>query len=102
MITTRGRGPVDLVQDISTGPHAQALVRAHGLVVATVHVQAQAALDGAVAENLLTILRDRGEALAQVYQEAGQIDLGMLLDPPIPLHPAAEAWMRAHSAGGRP
>ncbi len=51
-------------------------------------------LDGAVVENLLTLLRDQRGTLAQVYLEAGQIDLEMLASPPVPLHPVASAWFR--------
>jgi hypothetical protein len=50
-------------------------------------------LDGDVVARLLSILRDRRDDLARVHHEAGQIDLEMLRDPPIPLHPAAAAWL---------
>ncbi len=56
-------------------------------------IVAREELSGDVVTSLLTILRDRREDLARVFQEAGQIDLGMLRDPPIPLHPAAAEWL---------
>ena len=59
-------------------------------------VVAREDLDGEVVTRLLDILETRRESLAQVYQEAGQIDMEMLRNPPIPLHTAAEAWLASH------
>ena len=55
-------------------------------------------LDRAVVTRLLDTLRDEKETLARVHEMAGQIDLGTLIDAPIPLHPATEAW-RAGAGG---
>ena len=52
-------------------------------------------LDGGVVELVLTILRDDRASLEQVHAMARQIDLARLEAPPIPLHPAAEAWLAA-------
>jgi TRAP transporter TAXI family solute receptor len=53
-------------------------------------------LDGEVVTLLLNILdRDR-EELARVHEMAGQIRVEELANAPIPLHPAAEAWLREH------
>lgn len=45
-----------------------------------------------VAERLLDILLDDRDALVQVHEMARQIDLGDLVDSPIPLHSAVEGW----------
>jgi TRAP transporter TAXI family solute receptor len=50
-------------------------------------------LDGSVVELVLAILRDDRASLVQVHEMARQIDLARLEAPPIPLHPAAEAWL---------
>lgn len=50
-------------------------------------------LEPEVVTKLLGILRDHSESLEQVHEMAGQIDLQALLDSPIPLHPATEAWL---------
>jgi TRAP transporter TAXI family solute receptor len=49
-----------------------------------------------VVDHVLSILSEEREELARVHQMASQIDLGRLADAPIPLHPAAEAWLQAH------
>ena len=56
-------------------------------------------LDGEVVARLLDILRDQKESLERVHEMAGQIDLGMLRNAPIPLHPATEAWLVAGGVG---
>jgi hypothetical protein len=38
-------------------------------------------------------MRDDRVSLEQVHDMARQIDLARLESPPIPLHPAAEAWL---------
>lgn len=50
-----------------------------------------------VVENLLTVFSEGRDDLIRVHEMARQIDLGKLAQPPIPLHPVAEAWM---SRGG--
>ena len=50
-------------------------------------------LDGGVVTLLLDILRDRKAELEQVHEMATQIDLSALPDAPIPLHPAAQAFL---------
>ncbi|MEJ2678191.1 MAG: TAXI family TRAP transporter solute-binding subunit, partial [Gemmatimonadota bacterium] len=55
---------------------------------------ADSTLDGDVVREVLDVLdQDRG-ALRQVAEIAGQIRLDALADAPIPLHPAARAWLR--------
>lgn len=56
-------------------------------------------LDGDVVRVLLNILGDDRVSLEQVHDMARQIDLARLEDPPIPLHPATQAWL-AERAGG--
>jgi TRAP-type uncharacterized transport system substrate-binding protein len=48
---------------------------------------------------LLDILRDDRASLAQVHEMAGQIDVGLLSQAPIPLHPGADAWMMGGESG---
>jgi hypothetical protein len=55
-------------------------------------VVARDGLDGEVVTRLLDLLRDERETLKQVHEMAGQIDLRMLDEAPIPLHAAAQAW----------
>jgi len=55
-------------------------------------VVAKEGLEGEVVTHLLELLRDRKEVLEQVHEMAGQIDLRMLEEAPIPLHSTAEAW----------
>ncbi len=50
-------------------------------------------LEGEVVRKLLAILREDREALEQVHEMAGQIDLANLAEAPIPLHPAAGEWL---------
>jgi len=52
-------------------------------------------LDDAAVTALLDALRDRRDALVRVNEIARQIDLAALADAPIPLHPAAQAWLDA-------
>jgi len=52
-------------------------------------------LDDEVVTNLLNIFRDDRVALEQIHDMARQIDLGLLADPPIPLHEAAQEWLSA-------
>jgi TRAP transporter TAXI family solute receptor len=49
-------------------------------------------LDGEVVRRVLDLFRNRGEALRQVHEMAGQVDLDALDEAPIPLHPAVTAW----------
>lgn len=58
-------------------------------------VVAREDLDPAVVSNLLGILRDERASLAQVHEMAGQIDVKLLSQSPIPLHPGADAWLKA-------
>lgn len=46
-----------------------------------------------VVTTLLNVFRDDRVALEQIHEMARQIDLSLLRNPPIPLHPAAAAWM---------
>jgi len=55
-------------------------------------VVAREGLEGDVVVRLLDLLRDELETLKQVHEMAGQIDLRMLEEAPIPLHSATEAW----------
>ena len=52
------------------------------------------ALDGTVVRLLLDILRDQRDQLIQVNAIANQIRIEALLTAPIPLHPAATAWLQ--------
>ena len=56
---------------------------------------ADEALEDAIIETLLEILATRRDELGQVNAIAAQIDLGNLGEAPLPLHPAAAAWMAA-------
>ncbi|MFC1661457.1 TAXI family TRAP transporter solute-binding subunit [Gemmatimonadota bacterium] len=56
-------------------------------------VASRADLAGEVVESLLNILRDDRASLERVHEMATQIDLAMLADAPIPLHPAAARWL---------
>lgn len=53
-----------------------------------------------VVEHLLDLFADRRDALAQVHAMAREIDIADLERAPIPLHPAAEAWLAHRRAGG--
>jgi TRAP transporter TAXI family solute receptor len=46
-----------------------------------------------VVTTLLNVFRDDRVALEQIHEMARQIDLSLLENPPIPLHPAAAAWL---------
>jgi hypothetical protein len=50
-------------------------------------------LDDDVVTTLLNIFADDRVSLEQVHDMAKQIDLTLLANPPIPLHPAAERWL---------
>jgi TRAP transporter 4TM/12TM fusion protein/TRAP transporter TAXI family solute receptor len=50
-------------------------------------------LDDDVVTTLLNIFADDRVSLEQVHDMAKQIDLSLLANPPIPLHPAAERWL---------
>lgn len=50
-------------------------------------------LDGDVVTTLLNIFDTDRVSLERVHEMAAQIDLGLLTNPPIPLHPAAQAWL---------
>jgi TRAP transporter TAXI family solute receptor len=56
-------------------------------------IVATEALDGSVVRLLLDILRDQRDQLIQVNAIANQIHVEALLTAPIPLHPAAAAWL---------
>ena len=51
-------------------------------------------LDSDVVTSLLDILQHEREALKRVHEMAGQIDLAVLAEAPIPVHSAAGRWMR--------
>lgn len=51
-------------------------------------------LDDDVVVTLLNIFADDRVSLEQVHDMARQIDLTRMASPPIPLHPAAERWLR--------
>jgi len=57
-------------------------------------------LDGRVVEELLDVIEEDREELVRVHEMARQIDLSLLEDAPIPLHPAAEAWLETRRSGG--
>jgi hypothetical protein len=50
-------------------------------------------LDDEVVRRVLDLLRDERPALQRTAEIAGQIDLARLTATPIPLHPAAAAWL---------
>jgi TRAP transporter 4TM/12TM fusion protein/TRAP transporter TAXI family solute receptor len=55
---------------------------------------ADSTLNGDVVREVLDVLDQDRSALRQVAEIAGQIRLDALADAPIPLHPAARAWLR--------
>ncbi len=55
---------------------------------------ADSTLDGTVVREVLDVLDQDRSALRQVADIAGQIRLDALADAPIPLHPAARAWLQ--------
>ncbi|MEJ2186228.1 MAG: TAXI family TRAP transporter solute-binding subunit, partial [Gemmatimonadota bacterium] len=54
---------------------------------------ADSTLAGDVVREVLDVLSHDRSALRQVAEIAGQIRLDALADAPIPLHPAARAWL---------
>jgi TRAP transporter TAXI family solute receptor len=56
-------------------------------------IVAPESLDDEVVQRLLNLLRDKKPELEQVHEMATQIDLSVLPEAPIPLHPAAEEWL---------
>lgn len=67
-------------------------------VAMTNWIVARADLEGEVVRGVLDVLSQRRKELVATTEIARQIDLGRLSDAPVPLHPAAEAWMREHGA----
>jgi len=61
-------------------------------------IVATEALDGSVVRLLLNILRDQRDQLVQVNAIANQIHVEALRSAPIPLHPAAAAWLEEQGA----
>ncbi|MFB6368712.1 MAG: TAXI family TRAP transporter solute-binding subunit, partial [Gemmatimonadota bacterium] len=59
-------------------------------------IVARADLEPGVVRLLLDVLDGRRKELVATTDIARQIDLARLADAPIPLHPAAEEWMRDH------
>lgn len=60
-------------------------------------------LDAGVVTGVLNILGEERVSLEQVHEMAGQVDVAALDDAPIPLHPAARAWLAERVApGGMP
>jgi TRAP transporter TAXI family solute receptor len=57
-------------------------------------------LPGDVVEHLLDIFAERRASLEQVHAMARQIDIADLEHAPIPLHPAAQAWLARRGGGG--
>jgi uncharacterized protein len=55
-------------------------------------IVAMESLDGDVVEMVLNVMENDRVSLEEVHDMARQIDLGLMARPPIPLHPAAEAW----------
>jgi TRAP transporter TAXI family solute receptor len=56
-------------------------------------------LEEEVVSTLLGILRDDRASLAQVHEMAGQIDVSLLSQAPIPLHSGADAWLGGGESG---
>lgn len=52
-----------------------------------------------IVERLLDLLREDRDALQRSVDVAGQIDVQRLREAPIPLHPAATAWLEANAGG---
>ena len=61
-------------------------------------IVATEALEGSVVRLLLDILRDQHDQLVQVNAIASQIQVEALRTAPIPLHPAAAAWLEEQGA----
>lgn len=58
---------------------------------------AMESLDGDVVEMVLNVMENDRVALEEVHDMAKQIDLNLMGRPPVPLHPAAEAWFEQWS-----
>lgn len=52
-------------------------------------------LDDSVVDFVLRALEDDRQSLERVHRIAGQIDMGALASPPIPLHAAAARWLES-------
>lgn len=80
----------------SVGEIPSGAYRGHEETIQTIAVMnwifAMESLDGGVVETVLNVMENDRVALEEVHEMARQIDLGLLARPPIPLHPAAEAW----------
>lgn len=63
-------------------------------------VIARESLDDEVVRTVLDVLREDRDQLVEVNEIVRQIDLEALQNAPIPLHPAAAAWMEEHLDGG--
>lgn len=61
-------------------------------------IVARADLEPEVVHRLLDVLEGRRKELIATTEIARRIDLGRLSDAPVPVHPAAEEWMRDHGA----
>ena len=57
-------------------------------------------LDPAVVDVLLQVVVDGRERLERVHEMASQMDMALLSDAPIPLHPTTAAWLTANGGGG--
>ena len=57
-------------------------------------------LDGEIVRRILDLLQEEREQMMQVNPVVEQIDLQELRRAPIPLHPAAEAWVAERLTGG--
>jgi uncharacterized protein len=60
-------------------------------------IVARADLDSTVAARLIALIQNERDELARTAAIAGQIDMRRLGNAPIPLHPAAEAWLTANT-----
>lgn len=83
----------------SVGTIPAGAYRGHDEAIETIAVMnwivAMESLDPEVVETLLNVMEDDRVALEEVHDMAKQIDLSLMARPPIPLHPAAEAWFQA-------
>jgi len=59
-----------------------------------------AELPGEVVGNVVRMLADDRDELAQVHEMVRQIRMESLLDAPIALHPVTQAWVEANLQGG--
>lgn len=55
-------------------------------------VISMAELDGAIVDQIITVMTDGRDQLVRVHEMAGQIDMSLLDTAPFPLHDAVEAW----------